>query len=120
MQSPSLPKHLQILRSDEVLIRAGEKEKRILMQLNEADKANKRHIIRLFGSFEYRKHLCLIFESMDRDLRETIKLYGKKIGLSIEIVKKYAKQIFIALNHMNKNKIIHSDSKRTYNLKRYF
>ena len=49
------------------------------------------HIIRLLDNFEYRKHLCLVFESMDRDLRETLKMYGRRIGLSLEAVKSYSK-----------------------------
>ncbi len=73
------------------MIRAGEKEREIIQKLNLDDPNDKRHVIRLIASFEYRKHLCLVFESMDRDLRETLKLYGKKIGLSLEAVKSYTK-----------------------------
>ena len=47
--------------------------------------------MRMYGSFEYRKHLILVFELMERDLRETLKIYGKKIGLSLEAVRSYAK-----------------------------
>ena len=92
----------KILRSDEIFIRAGERERDILKQLNITDKSDKRHIIRMYGSFEYRKHLILVFELMERDLRETLKIYGKKIGLSLEAVRSYAKQMFVALSHMKK------------------
>ena len=93
------------------MLRAGEREKSILQHLNQADPTEKKHVIRLIGSFEHRKHLCLIFESMEMDLRETIKTVGKKIGLSIEWVRLYAKQLFIALTHLKKNRIIHADCK---------
>ena len=48
---------------------------------------------------------------MDRDLRDTLKMFGRRIGLSLEAVKSYAKQIFVALSHIKKFKIIHSDRK---------
>lgn len=51
---------------------------------------------------------------MDRDLRDTLKMFGRRIGLSLEAVKSYAKQIFVALSHIKKFKIIHSDRKPLY------
>ena len=40
----------------------GQREVQILQKLNEADKFDKKHIIRLLGSFEYRRHFCMVFE----------------------------------------------------------
>ena len=107
---------IKIIRSDEILMRAGQKECAILQKLNDTDKTEKKHVIRYLGSFEFRKHLCLVFEPMDQDLRETLKMFGKKIGLSLEAVRSYAIQIFIALSHLKKNRIIHADSKNFFNL----
>jgi len=101
---------IKIIRSDEILMRAGQREIGILQKLNEADKFEKKHIIKLMGSFEYRRHLCLVFEPMDQDLRETLKIFGKKVGLSLDAVRSYATQIFLSLSHLKKNKIIHADS----------
>ena len=67
---------IKILRNDEVMLRAGEKEKTILEKINTSDKYDKRHIIRIFGSFDYKKHLCLVFESLDMDLRDALKVYS--------------------------------------------
>lgn len=39
-------------------------EKIILRKLSAADPEGKRHVIRMTGSFEYRSHLCLVFEAM--------------------------------------------------------
>jgi len=88
---------------------SGLKEREILSMLNESDKHNKRHVIRLLDSIEYRKHLVLIFELMEMDLRHAIKTFGKKLGLSLESVRSYARQLFIALAHLKKHKIIHAD-----------
>ena len=73
------------------MVRAGEREREILTRLNENDKLDKKHILRLLSSFDHRKHLCLVFELMDMDLRETLKLYGKNIGLNIDAVRNYAR-----------------------------
>lgn len=45
------------------------------------------------------------------DLRECLKQFGKKVGLNIEWVRSYARQIFIGLSHIKKNKLIHCDCK---------
>lgn len=102
---------IKIIRSEEIYSISGLKEREILMMLNEADRHNKRHVIRLHDSFEYRKHLILVFELMEMDLRSAIKTFGKKLGLSIESVRSYARQLFISLSHLKKHKIIHADRK---------
>ena len=38
-------------------------------------------------------------------------LYGSRIGISLEAVKSYTYQLFRALYHLKKNKIIHADIK---------
>lgn len=44
--------------------KAGMKELGFLRKLMEADPENKKHVIRLLRHFEYRNHLCLVFESL--------------------------------------------------------
>jgi serine/threonine-protein kinase PRP4 len=70
---------IKMLRSEEIYQRSGERERTILLKLNEQDKNSQMHIIRMLDSFEYRKHLCLVFESMDTNLREYIRSTGKGI-----------------------------------------
>jgi len=102
------------LKGEEIYTISGLKEREILTMLKEADKHNKRHVIRLLDSFEYRKHLVLIFELMEMDLRNAIKTFGKKLGLSLESVRSYARQLFISLAHLRKHKIIHADCNIIY------
>ena len=54
----------QVIRANETMYKAGQMEKVILRKLSEADKEGRRHCIRMLSSFEYRKHLCLVFESL--------------------------------------------------------
>jgi serine/threonine-protein kinase PRP4 len=89
------------LRANDIFLRSGEKEMDIINLINKnvfkiifnnsKDPNDRRHIIRLLDHFEYRKHLCIVFEQMDRDLRDTLKMFGRRIGLSIEAVKSYSK-----------------------------
>ena len=58
--------HAQVIRSNDVMYKAGQTEMVILRKLSGADPAGKRHCVRMLRSFEYRQHLCLVFESMVR------------------------------------------------------
>lgn len=55
---------VQVIRSNDVMYKAGQTEMVILRKLSGADPAGKRHCVRMLRSFEYRQHLCLVFESM--------------------------------------------------------
>lgn len=55
---------IKILRSNEVMRKSGQMEEQILKRLAAADPDNKHHCIALLSSFEYRGHLCLVFEPM--------------------------------------------------------
>lgn len=68
---------IKILRGEEIYLRSGERERQILLKLNETDKHDKMHIVRMLDQFEHRKHLCLVFESMDVNLREYLRSHGK-------------------------------------------
>jgi len=48
---------------------------------------------------------------MERNLRECLHIYGKNIGLSLNGVRIYAKQIFNALSFLKSKHIIHADFK---------
>jgi serine/threonine-protein kinase PRP4 len=63
---------------------SGQKEKEIVSLLNKIDPLDKKHIIRLLDSFEYNNHLCLVYECMEMNLRETLNKFGKNIGLSLD------------------------------------
>jgi serine/threonine-protein kinase PRP4 len=41
-----------------------------------------------------------VFESQAMNLRETLKKFGKNVGLNIKSVRGYAKQLLIALKHI--------------------
>lgn len=91
--------------------RTGQQELVILRKLAGADPENRRHCVRLLSSFEYRNHLCLVFESLHMNLREILKKFGRNIGINLTAVRAYAKQLFIALKHLRNCGVLHCDIK---------
>ncbi|XP_026190818.1 serine/threonine-protein kinase PRP4 homolog [Cyclospora cayetanensis] len=102
---------VKCIRRNDMMRRAAEKEMSILHLLNAADKDDRRHVVRLLRSFEHRGHFCLVFEWLWGNLRGALKKYGGGHGLNASAVHSYAKQLFIALRHLRKCKIMHADLK---------
>ncbi|MCE3216829.1 Serine/threonine-protein kinase PRP4 [Datura stramonium] len=85
---------IKIIRNNEIMYKAGTEELVILKKLVDADPEDKRHCVRLVSSFKYPNHLCLVFESLCMNLRELQKKFWRNIGLSLDVVRLYAKQLF--------------------------
>jgi len=102
---------IKIMRSQDAMRKAGMKEVEILLKLCNADPKDEKHIVRFYRQFSHKGHLCMVFESLDNDLRKIIKIYGRKRGLPLRIIRSYAVQMFKALCLLRKEKIIHADIK---------
>ena len=103
---------IKIMRTKfEVMRTSGLKEKEIISRLNQNDPYDKKHCIRLYDSFNYNQHLCLVYESMGLNLRETLNKFGRNIGLSLDGVILYGRQLFIALSFLHRHNLIHADLK---------
>jgi tetrahydromethanopterin S-methyltransferase subunit G len=44
------------------------------------------HTIKLERTFEHKNHLCIVFESLDLNLREVLKKFGKNVGISLKVM----------------------------------
>lgn len=82
---------IKIIRMFDIMRESGEKEREIVMQLNRADPTDKRNIVRLLDSFDYHGHLCLVYECLEMNLRETLNKYGRHVGLSLDGVCLYGR-----------------------------
>ncbi|KAF4587922.1 serine/threonine-protein kinase prp4 [Ophiocordyceps camponoti-floridani] len=102
---------VKIVRNNDALRRHAHTEINILQKLNEADPGDKKSIVRFQGSFEHCGHLCMVFEGLEMNLRQAIKKYGNNVGINLDATRRYARQIFVALDHLRKNHIIHADLK---------
>lgn len=105
------PVAIKVIRQNEVMQRAGLKEKRMLERLASADPSDKMHIVRMLGSFTHKGHLCLCFELMHQNLREVVRKYGRGTGLNLEAVRIYAVHMLLALDHLRRCQVIHGDIK---------
>jgi len=102
---------IKVMRCNDMMKKAAEKEIDILCRLRDSDKENKRNVIRLFRTFMYRGHLCLVFECMWDNLRMAVKKYTKDKGMSLKAVRAYTRQLLVALQHIHRLRLIHADIK---------
>lgn len=102
---------IKIQRVQESMYKAGLKEVSILRKLNESDPDDRKHIVRLERHFDYKDHLCMVFESLGMNLRDLVRRYGRDLGLNMQAVRAYTHQLFLALSHLAKNSVMHADIK---------
>ncbi|PAA78635.1 hypothetical protein BOX15_Mlig002035g1, partial [Macrostomum lignano] len=102
---------IKIIRNNDLMRKTGMKELQMLKRLNEADKEDRFHCLRLRRDFEHKGHLCMVFEHLGMNLRELLQKYGRDVGLHLSAVHSYSKQLLLALRHLKKCQIIHSDIK---------
>ncbi len=102
---------LKVIRNNDTMRKAAQKEVMLLREVAEKDPHNKRHCVLMFENLEHKNHVVMVFESLQMNLRETLKKFGRKVGINSAAVRVYAKQLFIALKHLAALRIIHADIK---------
>ena len=102
---------IKVIRNNETMTKAGYKEIGILQALNNADRDDKKHVIRLERYFEHREHLCMVFENLSINLREVLKKFGRDVGINLKAVRAYAQQMFLGLSLLRKCNVLHADLK---------
>jgi serine/threonine-protein kinase PRP4 len=90
---------------------AGKKEIDVLSRLGKEDPDGKKHICKLLSHFEYKGHLCMVFQPLEMNLRKLLKTYGREVGITLTAIRMYARQMFIGLLHMQKCSVLHGDIK---------
>jgi serine/threonine-protein kinase PRP4 len=99
---------VKLIRNNDVMREAAQTEVRLLNELAEKDPRDKKHCVRLLDTFSHRSHVALVFEPMQMNLREAMKKFGGKSGISIQAVRVFSKHMLIALNHLDACGIIHA------------
>lgn len=102
---------IKIIRRNEMMRKASQKEMEFVHKLNEADPHDKKHIVRVFGSFDHKNHLCILFEALSKNLRDLLKEETGGHGLALPAVRVYAKQMFAGLQHLQNCQVLHLDLK---------
>jgi serine/threonine-protein kinase PRP4 len=91
--------------------KAADKERAILALISQHDPHNKKHCVRMIDHFEYRSHVAFVFEYQTMNLRETLKKFGKDVGINVGAIRLYARQLFVALKLLADLRIVHADLK---------
>jgi serine/threonine-protein kinase PRP4 len=73
---------VKMIRNNETMRKAAQLEIQLLQEIGEEDPDNKKHCVQMLAHVEHRNHVCLVFEMMSFNLRETVKKYGGKQVLS--------------------------------------
>lgn len=102
---------IKLIRSNETMFKAAQIEIQVLKLLGASDPDNHKHCIRFLRHFEYRNHMCLVFEAMEMNLRDLTKKYGRNKGIDIGAVQLFTCQLLLALRHLKKNGVLHADIK---------
>ncbi|KAK9390692.1 kinase-like domain-containing protein [Lipomyces mesembrius] len=85
-------------------------ETKILQNLCDWDPEDTHHFVRVTHNFYFRGHLCIATELLSLNLYEFVKENEFK-GLSLPIIRRFAKQILSALCLLQRKKVIHCDLK---------
>lgn len=105
-------KVIKIMKNNNFVKISGEKEFSLLNRLNLCDKKKIYKIIRIEKSFlTSGGNFCIVFEKLGLSLRQILCLDKNKLGLSMDIIKSYARQILFSLSFIHSYGIIHTDSK---------
>jgi len=102
---------IKVVRANEVMRKAAEQEVSILKKLAGADPGGKKHCIHLIDTFEYRNHVCMVFEALSMNLREVVKKFGRGVGINLDAVQTYSLQLLTALKLLRTCGILHADIK---------
>ena len=102
---------IKVIRNNDTMRKAAEKERAILLAIAERDPEDKRHCVRMLANFDFRNHVAMVFEYQQMNLRETLKKFGKDVGINIGAVRLYARQLFVALRLLMDIRVVHADIK---------
>ena len=101
---------LKILRKNPKVRRQGENEIKYLEMMNKEDPDDSKCLVRMLQCFEFRGHLCISFELLSLNLYQFLRK-SQYAGINLNLIKRIALQILIALRHLHGFGLIHSDLK---------
>lgn len=111
LQRASKAVAIKVIKNNETMRKAAEKEVSILQQLAKDDPNAKKHCVSMLDFFEHREHTCMVFERYEMDLRQCLKKFGRGVGIKLEALRIYGAQMLAALAQMRRLGIVHADIK---------
>ena len=101
---------IKIIKSHKRFLNQGQVELKVLAYLLSNDKNIDSHFAKMTEYFNFRNHLCIVFELLSFNLFELLKA-NKFKGFSNTLLRRFTLQILNALSFLKKNQIIHCDLK---------
>ena len=101
---------LKVIRNKNVFHKQANCEIKILQDIKKQDPNNEYNVIHIKNHFTFRKHICMTFELLDKNIYHILKERKFK-GFGLNKIRIYAKQILNALIFLKKINIIHCDIK---------
>ena len=101
---------IKILRKNPKIRRQGENEIKNLELVNEDDQDDSKCLVRMLQCFEFRGHLCISFELLSINLYQFLRKTNFK-GTNLNLIKRIALQLLIALRELHGLGLTHSDLK---------
>ncbi|CEP64474.1 serine/threonine protein kinase YAK1 LALA0_S11e04984g [Lachancea lanzarotensis] len=102
---------VKVVKSKSEYLNQSITEAKILELLNsKIDPNGEHHFLRMHETFVHKNHLCLVFELLSSNLYELLK-QNQFHGLSISLIRTFARQLLDSLCVLKDNKLIHCDLK---------
>ena len=101
---------IKIIKSHSKFYHQAIIEVNILEYISSHDTNSETNCVRFYTHFTFRNHICLVFELLDVNLYEYLKLNDYN-GFNIKRIRSYTIEILFALLFLRKHKIIHCDLK---------
>jgi dual specificity protein kinase YAK1 len=102
---------IKIIKNKPAYHAQGQLEIKIATMLNTAfDPSDEKHIVRILSTFEYRNHICVVFELLNMSLLDVL-TQNQFRGLPLQVVQRFTKQILIAITTLQEANVIHCDLK---------
>ena len=101
---------LKIFKKSENLSKNCLFETRIMEILNNNDKNDQYHIIRLYDYFIFNNHFCIVIELLHKTLYQLLEMNNLE-GISLNSIRYILKQILKSVEFIHSLKIVHTDLK---------
>lgn len=101
---------VKVLKSHRRFLEQGQIELKVLSFLKKHANVSPSVFVKMLACFNFRSHLCIVFELLSFTLYDLLKANHFK-GFSSTLVRRFTSQILHGLSFLNSNQIIHCDLK---------
>ncbi|KAG2510840.1 hypothetical protein BBO99_00003608 [Phytophthora kernoviae] len=101
---------IKVVRKVDKYTESAKIEAAILQDVNDKDKHNDGLCVRMFKWFEYKGHVCMVFERLGCSLYDYLKNHDYK-PFPLHCIRAYAWQLLTSLEYIHSIKLIHTDLK---------